>query len=112
MYFNSKFVEQTPHYHIGNPLDLTDLHSNGGGERNLYGFTNTGLGIKTPLQDIVIKPNSVCHIHFPGCPPTIHQFYGINQKGEGTGLISIHNNKIKEYGEQNMETYTVFKKTK
>ena len=108
MYFSADFVEQTSHYHIGNPLNIHDLYSNGGGERNLYGISDTGLGIKTPSQNIVIKPNSICHIHFPGSPPTIHQFYGITPIGEGTFLFSIHNNKKKEFGRKNMETYTVF----
>ena len=108
MYFDSNFYEQTPHYHIGNPPNFEDLYSNGGGERNLYGFSDSGLGLKTPSQNIVIKPNSICHIHFPGSPPTIHQFYGVNSFGEGTSLFSIHNNKTKEYGSKNMETYTIF----
>lgn len=108
MYFDSNFTKQTPHYHIGNPLNFEDLYSNGGGERNLYGFSDSGLGIKTPSQNIVIKPSSICHIHFPGSPPTIHQFYGVNSFGEGTSLFSIHNNKTKEYGSKNMETYTIF----
>jgi len=108
MYFSADFVEQTPHYHIGNPLNIYDLYSNGGGERNLYGISDTGLGLKTPSQNIVIKPNSICHIHFPGCPPTIHQFYGLKSLGEGTSLFSIHNNKKIEFGRKNMETYTVF----
>lgn len=108
MYFDKLFQKQTPHYHIGNPLNCHDLYSNGGGERNLYGITDTGIGIKTPSQNIIIKPTSICHIHFPGSPPTIHQFYGINQTGEGTALISIHNNKKQYFRNNNMETYTVF----
>ena len=108
MFFDRNFKIQTPHYHIGNPLNITDLFTNGGGERNLYGITDSGLGLKTPIQNIIIKPNSMCHIHFPGSPPTIHQFYGINSFGEGTAMISVHNNKTKEYGDKNMNTYTVF----
>ncbi len=108
MYFDSNFKKQRPHYHIGNAQDITDLHSNGGGERNLYGITDNGLGIKTPSQNIIIKPNSVFHIHFPGSPPTIHQFYGINSFGEGTAMISVHNTKTREYDKKNMATYTVF----
>jgi hypothetical protein len=110
MYFDSNFDKQTPHYHIGNPMNFEDLYSNGGGERNLYGFSDTGIGLRTPSQDIYIKPNSLCHIHFPGSPPTIHQFYGINSNRNGTSLFSIHNNKKIEYGRKNMETYTVFSK--
>ena len=68
MYFNPIFIKQTPHYHIGNPLNLTDLHGNGGGERRLYGITDTGLGLTTPSQNIIIKPNSIFNIHFTGFP--------------------------------------------
>ena len=93
MYFDSLFCKQTPHYHIGNPLLPDDLFANGGGERNIYGITDTGIGINTPTQNIFIKPNSLCHIHFPGSPPVIHQFYGIKYSGEGTALLSYHNNK-------------------
>ena len=107
MYFDSEFEMQSSHYHVGVPDNLRDLCGNGGGERNLYGVTCNGIGVRTPSQNIVIKPNSACHIRFPGSPPTIHQFYGLGLPGEGTALISVHNNKMDEYGAKNMETYTV-----
>ena len=112
MYFNPIFIKQTPHYHIGNPLDLTDLRGNGGGERILYGITDTGLGLTTPSQNIVIKPNSIFNIHLPGSPPTIHQFYGpyCGSGGEGTAIFSYHKNKTKKYGEETMESYTMLYK--
>ena len=107
MYFDSEFEMQTPHYHVGVPDNLRDLCGNGGGERNLYGVTCNGIRVRTPSQNIVIKSNSACRIHFPGSPPTIHQFCGLGSPGEGTVLISVHNNKMDEYGAKDMETYTV-----
>jgi len=110
IYFNSKFIKQREHYHIGDPTNINDLYSNGGGERNLYGITHSGLGIKTPSQNIIIEPSSLFHIHFPGSPPTIHQFYSFNLYGQGTSIFSVHNNKSNDYGLKNMETYTIFTK--
>ena len=109
MYFSNCFVKQTPHYHIGNPFKPDDFFENGGGVRTLFGISDSGLGIKTPTQNIVIEPHSFCYIKFPSFPPVIHQFHGTNiNQGEGTALFSYHNGKTIEYKLKKMETYTVF----
>ena len=108
MFFSPKFDSQTAHYHIGDPRDPNNLCSNGGGKRVLFGFTNTGIGIRTGDITDVIPPNSFCKIIFPGNPPTLHQFLGTESTGEGTGLLSFHPDKKEHFPGGTMESYTVF----